>query len=89
MIKYWVIKHLILLKIRNIININAELLQWSINVLIERTSGGSATLSRSETLGTRYRSAIKSENSLRKQLAEEIHKPIIRKFKKEKDTYLL
>ena len=78
-----------MLKIPNIIDINAELLQWSINVLIERTSGGSATPARSETSGTRYRSAIKSENSLKKELGEELHKPIIRKFKKKKDTYLL
>ena len=35
LIKYCVIKHLILLKIRNMIHINVDLLQWSINVLIK------------------------------------------------------
>ena len=50
------IKHLILLKIRNTININEDLLQWSINFL--------------------------NENISSKELAEELHKLIIRKLKK-------
>ena len=33
LIKYCVIKHLILLKIRNMMNINVDLLQWFINFL--------------------------------------------------------
>ena len=35
-IKYYVIKHLILLKILNMTDINVDLLQWFINVLIKR-----------------------------------------------------
>ena len=46
--------------------------------------GGAATLARSETLATRNKSAIKNENISNKELAEELHKPIIRKFKKRK-----
>ena len=34
-------------------------------------------------------SGIKNENISNKKLAEELHKPIIRKFKKEKYTHLL
>ena len=44
------------------------LLQWSINFLIKKTSGG----------------AIKNEIMSNKALAEELNKPIIRKFKKQK-----
>ena len=45
-----------------------DLLQWSVNVLIKKTSC----------------SGIKNENISNKQLAEELHKPIIRKFNKRK-----
>ena len=45
-----------------------NLLQWSVNVLIKKTSC----------------SGIKNENISNKQLAEELHKPIIRKFNKRK-----
>ena len=36
LIKYYVMKHLILLKIKNIMNINVDLLQWFIKFLIKR-----------------------------------------------------
>ena len=49
-------------------DINVELLQWLINVLIKKTSG--------ET--------VKNEIVSNKELAEELHKPIIRKFEKRK-----
>ena len=57
-------------------DINADLLQWSINVLIKKTSG----------------SDIKNENISNKrppylptrELAEELHKPIIQKIHKRK-----
>ena len=68
LIKCYVIKHLILLKIQNMININADLLQWFINFLIKVTSVG----------------AIKNEIMANKELTEELHKPIIRKFEKRK-----
>ena len=35
LIKYYVVKHLILLKILNMMNINVDLLQWFINFLIK------------------------------------------------------
>ena len=62
------IKHLILLKILSMADINVDLLQWFIIFLIKETSGG----------------AIKNENISNKELAEKLHIPIIRKFKKRK-----
>ena len=50
------------------IDINVDLSQWSINFSIKKTSGG----------------GIKDENISNKQLAEELHKPVIRKFNKRK-----
>ena len=67
-IKYCVIKHLILLKIRNIMDIKRVLLQWFIIFLIKKTFG----------------SGIKSEIISNKELTEELHKRIIRKCNKRK-----
>ena len=53
----------------------------------KKTSGSAATLPRSETLttrATRNKSSFKNENMSKKQLAEELSKPIIKKFKKRK-----
>ena len=50
----------------------------------KKTSGGAATLARSETLATRNKSAVKNENMSNKELLEELHKLIIRKFEKRK-----
>ena len=63
-IKYYVIKHLILLNIQNMMNINVGLLQWFIHILIKKTSD----------------SGIKNESISNKEIAEESHKPIIRNF---------
>ena len=62
------IKHLILLKIQNIIDINVDFFQWFINFLIKKTSSGT----------------VKNEIISNKELAEELHKRIIRKFEKRK-----
>ena len=43
----------------------------------KNTSGGSATLARSETLSMRCKSAVKNENMLSKELSGELHKSII------------
>ena len=59
------IKHLILLKIQNMMNINGVLLQWS-NFLLKKKAPG---------CGITY------EIISNKEPAEELHKPIIRKFK--------
>ena len=68
------IKHLILLKIQNIMDIKEVLLQWFINSLTKKTSG----------------SGIKNENISNKKLAEELHKPIIiENLIKEKYIHLL
>ena len=48
----------------------------------KKSSDGAATLARSETLATRDKSAIKYKNMPHQQLAEELHRPIIRKFRK-------
>ena len=50
------------------IDINVDLLQWSVNVLMKKTSG----------------SGIKNENVSNKELAEELHKSIIKTFNKRK-----
>ena len=72
------------------IGINLDLLQWSINFLIKKTS---ATHARSEALATQNKfvgSGIKNENISNQELAEEeLHKPINRKFKKTKCTHFL
>ena len=57
-------------------HINAKLLQWSIYFLIKNTFGGITTLSN--------KFAVKNGNMSNKELAKELHKPIIRKFKKRK-----
>ena len=59
LVKYWVIKYLVLLKIQNMMDIKQVLLQWFINFLIKETSG----------------SGIKNEIISNKELAEELHKP--------------
>ena len=66
-------KYLILLKIRNMMDIKEVLLQRFIHFLIKKTSV----------------SGIKSKNISNRKLAEELHKPIIRKLIKEKYIDLL
>ena len=58
------------------IKIYVDLLQQSIIFLIRRTSRGAVTLS--------IKPAIKNENMSNKELAEELHKSINRKFEKTK-----
>ena len=66
------IKHLISLKILNMMDINADLFQWLISFLIKisvaNTSGG----------------AVNGEIMPNQELAEELYKPIIRNFEKRK-----
>ena len=62
------INALILLKIQNMMDNKEVLLQWFIIFFNKRTSC----------------SGIKNENISNKQLAEELHKPIIVKFNKRK-----
>ena len=52
------------------------------NFFDKKTSGGAATLARSITLARQNRSAVTNENMSKKELAEELHKLIIRKFEK-------
>ena len=69
------IKHLILLKLRNMVDIHVDLLQWSImikTILMKETVGG----------------AINNENKSVKELAKELRKPIFRKFEKRKEYSL-
>ena len=65
-------------------DVNVDFLQQFINVLIKKTSGGAATLALSEALATQKKFAVENENISNKELAEELHKPIIRKFNKRK-----
>ena len=71
-------------KIYDLMNIKVDLLQWSIHFLIKKTPGGATTLAHLETFATLSKSAIKNENISSKGLAEQLHKPIIRKFNKRK-----
>ena len=48
--KYYVIKHLILLKPQNIMDINVDLVQWFTHFFDKINAGGAATLSRSKSL---------------------------------------
>ena len=65
LVKYCVIKHLILLEIQNMLDINVGLIQWFINFLIKRPQ-------------------VEQKNIPNKELAEGLHKPIIKKFQKGK-----
>ena len=64
--------------------INLGLPQWSVRVLTKKNSGDAATLAQSENLIRKIYLLLKNENMSNKELAEELHKPIIRKFKKRK-----
>ena len=72
---YYVIKHLILLKIQNMIDIKEVLLLW-----FKFFYKKSASLAYKSGMGTGFKSAIKKNE----QLAEELRKPVIRKFEKRK-----
>ena len=63
------IKHLILLKIKNTMDINVDVLQWFTNFMIKKTFGGS----------------VNNEIMSNQELAEESNKSIIRKFGKWKE----
>ena len=58
-----------LLNLQNIIDIKEFLLQWFIDFLIKRQLKGRT---------------VKNENISNKELAEQLHKPLIKKFKKRK-----
>ena len=62
------VMYLILLKTQNMMDVKEVLLWWFTTFLIKQTSG----------------SGIKNEKMSDQQLAEELHKPIILKFKKRK-----
>ena len=76
--KYCVIRHLILLKIQNMMDINVNLIHWFTNFFYKK----STSLAQSETLAMPDKSAFggatKNEIIPNKELAEEVHKPIIR-----------
>ena len=57
----------------NMININVDFLQWFISFLAKKTSGGT----------------VKNEIMYNEELAEKLHKLIIRTFKKRKLTHVL
>ena len=72
LIKYYVIKHLMLQKIQNMMDINLELLHWFINFLIKSRANKFAG------------SGVKSEIMPYQELAKEIHKTIIKQFENQK-----
>ena len=67
------IQHLILLKLQNMMDINVNLLKWSINFLIKKTSG----------------SGIKNENMSNKELAEDNKNQLLELLREEKYTHVL
>ena len=91
LIKYYVIKHLILLKIPNMISMNANFHYWFINILIKslllRVHGQRPELCKIQNkfAGSRVESEIIPNH----QLAKELHKQIMRKSGKRKYTHLL
>ena len=66
--KYYIIKHLIFLKIQNMMDITEVLLQWFINYLIKKISDN----------------GFEMENMSDRHLTEELHKSVIKNFKKRK-----
>ena len=46
----------------------------------KRTSGGAPKLAQSETLAMWNKSTVKNENIANRELTEELHNPIVRKF---------
>ena len=69
-------KHLILLKLQNMMDINVDLLQWFINVLIKKLQVVPLCL--------QINLLLKMKICQTKELAEEFYKPIIIKSKKGK-----
>ena len=71
---------------QNMMMIKVNLHQWSManNIFDKKSSDGAVTRAQSETLETRDKSAIKSKNIWIKQIAENLHKRIIKKFEKRK-----
>ena len=69
---------------QNMMVIKVNLHQWSManKIFDKKSSDGAATRAQSETLETRGKSAIKSKNIWIKQLAENLHKRIIKNFEK-------
>ena len=78
LMKYCMLKHLILLKIPNRIKINADLLQWTVIFLIKKTSGGATTLAN--------KSAVKNENLSNKK---NYTNQLLKNSRKEKYAHLL
>ena len=68
LIKDYLMKHLILLKVLDMMNIKEVSLQWFIIFLIKKSASG----------------AVKNEIIQNKKLTEEPHKPIIKKFERRK-----
>ena len=60
-VKYYVIKHLMLFKIQNMIDINVDLVQWSLNFMIATALAN--------------KSAVRNEIISNKDLVKELHIP--------------
>ena len=90
------VKHLTLLKIWND-GYQRGLASLVYKFFDKKTSGGAATLVQLESLwpetfatrATQNKSAIKNKNTSNKELAVELHKPVITNSRKEKYTHLL
>ena len=69
----------ICLEKQNMMDINVDLLQWFINFMIKKTFGANTSAMRVNKFEG---DAVQSEIMSSQELAEELHKPIIRKFEK-------
>ena len=79
LLKYYVIKHLIFQKIQSMMDIKEVLLQLFTNFFDKKPfSSNTYATCTNKFAGDR----VKNENMSEQQLAEELHKPIIRKFEK-------
>ena len=79
LVKHCMINHLLLLKVPNMIDINVDLLQWSINHRIQVAVLKMKNISNQRPLDL---VCVAEVSDRTRELAEELHKPIIRIYKK-------
>ena len=82
LIKYCSTKHLILLKVQNVMDIYTDVIQYLINFLTKIFGVIKSEIMTNERTLDLARVAKFSDRM--RQLAEEVHKPIIKKFEKRK-----
>ena len=87
LINFYVIKHLILLKIQNMNYTNQHLLQW-FKIFFDKTSSGAVLSAWSETFATWDKSVIKNETSAKSAIMIRTGKDFYSKVCKMKSTFI-